>query len=284
MELNTSATSFLLIGFVSVEKVHHWVYTPLSVVYISILLGNGILIFPIRDDHNLHDPMHYFLAMLSTTDIGMTLITMPTVLCVMLMNHREISHSACFLQAYFIHSLSLVESGILLAIAYEQFIAICNSLRYTSILPNTQEIRIGVGNFIRGFVLILPLILHLYWFPGCRYHGLSHPFCLYQDLIKLACADITFNCLYPIVAMFSMVLLDCMILLCSYILILKMVLSSASREERSKALNTCVPHICCILVFYVTFIHQFGGNVPHLVHITMSYIYFLLPSFEFCHL
>lgn len=141
-----------------------------------------------------------------------------------------------------------------------------------------------MGNFIRGFVLILPLILHLYCFSGCRYHGLSHPFCLYQELIKLACADITFNCLYPIVAMFSMVLLDCMILLCSYILILKMVLSSASREERSKALNTCVPHICCILVFYVTFIHQFGGNVPHLVHITMSYIYFLLPSFEFCHL
>ncbi|XP_025315737.1 olfactory receptor 51B6-like [Canis lupus baileyi] len=284
MELNTSATPFLLTGFVGLEKAHHWISIPLSVVYISILLGNGILLFLIRVDHNLHEPMYYFLALLATTDLGMTLVTMPTVLCVMWINHREVSHGICFLQAYFIHSLSMIESGILLAMAYDRFIAIRNPLRYTSIITNIQVLKIGVGVFMRGFVLILPPILPLYWFSYCRSHVLFHAFCLHQDVIKLACADITFNRLYPVVVVFSMVLMDCLIIFCSYILILQTVMSIASEEERSKALNTCVSHICCILVFYVTvfgltFIHRFGKNVPHLVHIIMSYIYFLFPPF-----
>ncbi|CAD7671764.1 unnamed protein product [Nyctereutes procyonoides] len=284
IELNTSATPFLLTGFVGLEKAHHWISIPLSVVYISILLGNGILLFLIRVDHNLHEPMYYFLALLATTDLGMTLVTMPTVLCVMWINHREVSHGICFLQAYFIHSLSMIESGILLAMAYDRFIAICNPLRYTSIITNIQVLKIGVGVFMRGFVLILPPILPLYWFPYCRSHVLSHAFCLHQDVIKLACADITFNRLYPVVVVFSMVLMDCLIIFCSYVLILQTVMSIASEEERSKALNTCVSHICCILVFYVTvfgltFIHRFGKNVPRLVHIIMSYIYFLFPPF-----
>ena len=284
MELNTSATPFLLTGFVGLEKAHHWISIPLSVVYISILLGNGILLFLIRVDHNLHEPMYYFLALLATTDLGMTLVTMPTVLCVMWINHREVSHGICFLQAYFIHSLSMIESGILLAMAYDRFIAIRNPLRYTSIITNIQVLKIGVGVFMRGFVLILPPILPLYWFSYCRSHVLSHAFCLHQDVIKLACADITFTRLYPVVVVFSMVLMDCLIIFCSYILILQTVMSIASEEERSKALNTCVSHICCILVFYVTvfgltFIHRFGKNVPHLVHIIMSYIYFLFPPF-----
>ncbi|XP_045671343.1 olfactory receptor 51B6-like [Ursus americanus] len=282
MELNTSATPFLLTGFVGLEKAHHWISIPLSVVYISILLGNGILLFLIRVDHNLHEPMYYFLAMLATTDLGMTLVTMPTVLCVVWINHREISHGTCFLQAYFSHSFSTIESGILLAMAYDHFIAIRNPLRYTSVLTNTQVIKIGAGAFVRGFVLILPPILPLYWFSYCRSHVLSHAFCLHQDVIKLACADITFNRLYPIVVVFSVALMDCLIIFCSYILILQTVMSIASGEERAKALNTCVSHICCILVFCVTvfgltFVHRFGKNVPDLVHVTMSYIYFLFP-------
>lgn len=252
MELNTRAPTFLLTSFMGLEKAHHWISILLSVIQIAILHGNGILLFLIRVGHNLHEPMYYFLAMLATTDLGMTLVTMPTVLCAMWTNHREISHGSCFCQACFIHTFSVIESGILLAKAYDQFVAIHNPLRYTSILTNTQMIKIGVGVFMKGFTVILPPIFPLDWFSYCRSHFLSHAFCLHQDVIKLACADITFNCLYPIVMVFSMVLMDCLIIFCFYILILKTVMSIASGEEESKALNKCASHICCILVFYVT--------------------------------
>nr|XP_005580296.1 olfactory receptor 51B6 [Macaca fascicularis] len=284
MTLNNSASTFQLTGFQGLEKAQHWIFIPLLVDYISILLGNGTLLFLIRNDHNLHEPMYYFLAMLAATDLGVTLTTMPTVLGVLWLNHREIGHVTCFSQTYFIHTLSVVESGTLLSMAYDRFIAIRNTLRYTSILTNTQVMKIGVGVLTRAGLSIIPIVVHLHWFPYCRSQVLSHAFCLHQDIIKLACADITFNHLYPVVVLFAMVLLDFLAIFFSYIFILKTVMVIGSGEERAKALNTCVSHICCILVFYVTvvcltFIHRFGKHVPHVVHITMSYIYFLFPPF-----
>jgi olfactory receptor len=149
------------------EKSHHWISIPLLVAYISILLGNGSLLFLIRDDHNLHEPMYYFLAMLAATDPGITLTTMPTVLGVLWLNHREIGHGVCFSQAYFIHTLSIVESGVLLAMAYDRFIAICSPLRYTSILTDTQVMKIGIGVLTRAGLSIMPIIVRLHWFPYC---------------------------------------------------------------------------------------------------------------------
>ncbi|XP_004717131.1 olfactory receptor 51B2-like [Echinops telfairi] len=279
---NMSATYFLLTGFPGLEAAHHWISIPFCAVYFSVLLGNSTLLYLIKDDHTLHEPMYYFLAMLAGTDLMVTLTTMPTVMGVLWMNYRKIYPGACFMQAYFIHSLSVVESGVLLAMAYDRFIAIRNPLRYTSVLTNTRLLKLGLGVFLRGFLSILPVIVRLFSFSYCRSHTLNHAFCLHQEVMKLACADITFNRIYPVIFVSLTVFLDSLIILFSYILILKTVMGIASAEERAKALNTCMSHICCVLVFYVTviglsFIHRFGKKVPHLVHIIMSYVYFLFP-------
>lgn len=209
---------------------------------------------------------------------------MPTVMGVLWMNQREISYGACFLQAYIIHSLSIVESGVLLAMAYDRFIAIHTPLRYNSILTNSQVMKVGFGVLVRGFVPIVPPILPLCWFPYCHSHVLAHAFCLHQDVMKLACADITFNRVYPVILVALTFFLDALIILFSYVLILKTVGGIASGEKRAKALNTCVSHISCVLVFYITvigltFIHRFGKHAPRVVHVTMSYVYFLFPPF-----
>ncbi|XP_027714996.1 olfactory receptor 51B6-like, partial [Vombatus ursinus] len=222
-----------------------WISIPFFAVYFSVILGNGTLLFLIRYDQSLHEPMYYFLAMLSLTDLGVTLTTMPTVLGVLWLDYRKIHHGACFLQAYVIHTLSMVVSGILLAMAYDRFIAIRNPLRYTTILTNSRVVQIGVRVLLRGCVSIIPPIVPLHWFPYCRSHVLSHAVCLHQDVIKLACADITFNRIYPVILVF-LAFLDSLMVLFSYVLILKMVLGIASGEERAKALNTCVSHISCL--------------------------------------
>uniref|UniRef100_A0A8D1YUN2 G-protein coupled receptors family 1 profile domain-containing protein n=1 Tax=Sus scrofa TaxID=9823 RepID=A0A8D1YUN2_PIG len=262
------AAPFLLTGFPGLEMFHPWISISFFVIYVSILLSNGTLLFLIQEDHTLHEPVYYFLAILAATDLGVTLTTMPTVLGVLWLDHREISHGACYFQAYLIHSLSIVESGVL----------------YTSILTNAQVVKMGLGLLLRGFILVVPIITTLSGFPYCRSHGLSHAFCLHQDVIKLACADITFNRLYPIVLVSLTGFLDSVLILISYILILKTVMGVASGKEQAKALNTCVSHISCVLVFYVTvtgltLIHRFGKYVPQAVHIIMSYVYFLFPPF-----
>uniref|UniRef100_A0A673UP09 G-protein coupled receptors family 1 profile domain-containing protein n=1 Tax=Suricata suricatta TaxID=37032 RepID=A0A673UP09_SURSU len=264
---NISAAPFLLTGFPGLEIFHPWISISFFVIYVSIILGNGTLLFLIREDHTLHQPMYYFLALLAATDLGVTLKTMPTVLGVLWLDHRAISQGA-----------------FLLVMAYDRFIAIRSPLRYTSILTNAKVVKIGLGVLMRGFILIVPIIITLSGFSYCGSHVLSHAFCLHQDVIKLACSDITFNRLYPIVLVSLTGFLDSVLILISYILILNTVMGIASGKEQAKALNICVSHISCVLVFYVTvtgltLIHRFGKYVPHVVHIIMSYIYFLFPPF-----
>ncbi|XP_066216180.1 olfactory receptor 51B5-like [Saccopteryx leptura] len=215
---NISAAPFLLTGFPGLEIFNPWISTAFFAIYISILLGNGTLLFCIREDHTLHEPMYYFLAILAATDLGVTLTMMPTVLGVLWLDHREITWSLLF-QAYVIHSLSIVESGVLLIMAYDRFITICNPLRYTSILTNAKVVKIGLGVLMRGFILIVPMIITLSRFPYCRSHVLSHAFCLHQDVNKLARTDITFNRLYPVVLISLIGFLDSLLILISYILI-----------------------------------------------------------------
>ncbi|KAM4845221.1 olfactory receptor 51B4-like [Thomomys bottae] len=282
MWANNSAAPFLLTGFLGSEAIHHWISIPFLVVYSSILFWNGTLLFLIWNDHSLQEPMYYFLALLASTDLGMTLTTMPTVMGVLLLDQREISHGACFTQSYFIHTLAIVESGVLLAMAYDRFIAIRTPLRYNSILTNSRVMKVGLGVTLRGFVFIAPPLLRLYWLPYCRSHVLSHAFCLHQDVMKLACADITFNRIYPVVLVALTFFLDALIIVLSYVLILKTVMGIASGEERAKALHTCVSHVSCVLVFYITvigltFIHRFGKHAPPVIRVTMSYVYFLFP-------
>lgn len=181
---NISAAPFLLTGFPGLEMFHPWISISFFVIYVSILLSNGTLLFLVREDHTLHEPVYYFLAILAATDLGVTLTTMPTVLGVLWLDHREISHGAYYFQAYLIHSLSIVESGVLLVMAYDRFVAVCNPLRYTSILTNAQVVKIGLGLLLRGFILVVPIITTLSGFPYCRSHGLSHAFCLHQDVIN----------------------------------------------------------------------------------------------------
>ncbi|XP_069890821.1 olfactory receptor 51B2-like [Dipodomys merriami] len=281
---NSSNAPFLLTGFPGLKRVYHWISILFFAIYVFVLLGNGTLLYLIRDDRRLHEPMCYFLAMLAGTDLIVTVTTMPTVMRVLWLDYREISPGACFLQAYLIHSLSIIESGVLLAMAYDRFVAIQTPLRYKTILTNSRVMKIGLGVMLRGFVSIVPLIVRLSWFPYCRSHVLSHAFCLHQDVMKLACADITFNRIYPVVLVSLTFFLDALIIVFSYVLILKTVTGIASGEERAKALNTCVSHISCVLVFYITvigltFIHRFGKHASPVVHVTMSYVYFLFPPF-----
>ena len=88
--------------------------------------------------------MYYFLSMLALTDVGLTMATMPTTLAVLWFDHRLISFNACLVQMFFLHSFSVVESSVLLAMSFDRFVAISNPLRYASVLTNNVIIRIGV--------------------------------------------------------------------------------------------------------------------------------------------
>ncbi|XP_062983963.1 olfactory receptor 51G1-like [Elgaria multicarinata webbii] len=275
-------STFLLTGFPGLEYAHRWISLPFCIIYLTVILGNSTILHVIRTDASLHEPMYYFLAMLALTDLSLCLTTLPTVLGIFWFSSREITFSACFTQLFFIHSLSLVESAVLLSMAFDRFVAICNPLRYGSILTTQRIVRIGLAFVFRSFSLICPLPFLLRRFHYCRTNVLSHSYCLHLEIMKLACSDIIINHIYGLTVVAFTVGTDSLLILLSYIFILKTVLSIASREERLKAFNTCISHVCAVLLFYVpmiglSLIHRFGERAPHIIHILMSYVYLLAP-------
>ncbi|XP_053871991.1 olfactory receptor 51G2-like [Malaclemys terrapin pileata] len=281
-DTNFNSAVFLLTGLPGQEDVHLWISIPFCLVYVISIIGNSVILFIIKTDPTLHEPMYIFLSMLAITDLGISITTIPTILGIYLFNSREISLDACFAQLFFIHSLSFIESSILLLMAFDRFVAISNPLRYASILTLPRIAKMGLVFVLRGFVLTFPLPFLLKRFRYCRANVLSHSYCLNQEVMKLACSDITINSIYGLFITLLMVGLDSLLIFLSYVMIFKTVLKVASPTECLRALNTCVSHLCAVVLFYtpeigLSLLHRFGKGSPPLLQILLGYIYLLVP-------
>ncbi|XP_030406208.1 olfactory receptor 51G2-like [Gopherus evgoodei] len=273
---------FLLTRLPSHGDAHLWISISFCFMYVISIVGNSVILFIIKIDSSLHEPMYIFLYMLATTDLGILITTMPTILGIYLFNSREISLDACLAQLFFIHVLHCIESSVLLLMAFDRFIAIYNPLRYTSILTLPRIAKMGLVAVLRATVIILPLPFLLKRFHYCRANVLSHSYCVHREIMNMACSDITVNIIYRLFTKLFQMGLDSLLIFLSYVMILKTVLSIGSHEECLRVLNTCFSHLCALLLFYtpeisLSVIQSFEkGSLP-LLQIVLGYISLLLP-------
>ncbi|XP_006870397.1 PREDICTED: olfactory receptor 51I2-like [Chrysochloris asiatica] len=274
--------SFTLTGLPGLESSQHWMFLLLGALYAVSIVGNALILFIIKEEQSLHQPMYYFLSLLSVNDLGVSFSTLPTVLTTFCFHLRKINFDSCMAQMFFIHLFSFAESGILLAMSFDRYVAICNPLRYATVLTDARVVCMAISVIIRSFCMVFPLPFLLKRLTFCKANVLSHAYCLHPDLIRLPCGDITINNIFGLFIVISTFGLDSALILLSYVLILRSVLAIASREERLKTLNTCVSHICAVLMFYVPMVGvsmaaRYGKHAPKYVHTLMSLIYLFVP-------
>ncbi|XP_074840465.1 olfactory receptor 51G2-like [Carettochelys insculpta] len=279
---NISSATFLLAGIPGLGAENSWISIPFCILYLTAILGNGLILFVIKTQKNLHQPMFLFLSMLSVTDLGLSASTMPTVISVFLFNNREIGLDVCLAQLFFIHTFSVMESSVLLAMAFDRFVAIQHPLRYASTLTTSRIGNIWLASIIRASGLHIPTVILLKRLPYSRVQPLSYSYCLHPDVMKVACADTMLNNIYGLVTVLSTLVLDSVLIVLSYILILSTVMSITFWRKRLKALNTCVSHICVTLLFYIplislTMISRFMKNALPQSQILGTYLHLFLP-------
>ncbi|XP_069059505.1 olfactory receptor 51G2-like [Pleurodeles waltl] len=279
---NSSLPSFILMGIFGTNDEHVWLSIPLCVSYSFSLIGNSLIIFIVKADMQLQEPMYFLLSMLAATDLGMTLITLPTVLGVLWFEFRTMNFNVCLTQMYFIHSLTATGSAILVAMAFDRYVAICNPLRYASIL-HPMISKIGLVVLGRGVIIMLPQPFLLTRLDYCGNKKLHHAFCFFPDLMKLACTDITINNIYGLFTVILTFCLDSVTILFSYLMILKTLLTSASKEKSLKAFSTCASHISVVLIFYIpliglTMAHRYAKNASPLLPLAMGFVYLCIPQ------
>ncbi|KAM9220668.1 LOW QUALITY PROTEIN: olfactory receptor 51D1-like [Dugong dugon] len=275
------AAYFLLVGIPGLgPSIHFWLAFPLCFMYSLASLGNLALFLIIRLERRLHEPMYLFLAMLSTIDLVLSSVTMPRMASLFLID-IQMEFNVCLAQMFLIHALSAMESAVLLAMAFDHFVAICHPLRHASVLTGPTVAKTGLAALTRGFVFFFPLPFILKQLSYCRTHTVTYSFCLPQDIMKLSCTDTTVNVVYGLFIILSVMGVDSLFSGFSYILILWSVLARSSEAATFKAFNTCISHLCAVLVFYVPLIvlsvvHRLGG-LTSLLHVVMANVYLLLP-------
>ena len=252
-------------------------------MYTIIFLGNGIVLHIVWFDPALHQPVYFFLAMLAFVELGVSVSTLPTVLGFFLFGINDISFGGCLLQMFSMHSFTLMESGVLLAMSVDHFVAIYSQLWYTTILTIPRISWMGVTIASHSVVLMFPLLLLLKRLPFCSHNALTHSYSLHSDLIKLPCGDTRPNNIFGLFVISFTFGLDSLLIVISYVLILHAVLGIASGAGRWRALNTCASHTSALLVYYapvvsLSLIHRFGHHLPLLLQTVKAKVYlFFLP-------
>ncbi|XP_020031373.1 olfactory receptor 52A5-like [Castor canadensis] len=274
-----------LVGIPGLESIQHWIGIPFCVMYVIAVIGNSLILFIIKIENSLHSPMYIFLAMLAATDIALSTCILPKMLGIFWFHSPEISIDACLLQMGLIHSFQATESGVLLAMALDRYVAICNPLRHATIFSQQLLINLGVGVTLRALILIVPsLLLIKCRFKHYRTTVIFHSYCEHMAIVKLAAEDTRVNKIYGLFVAFSILGFDIVFVTLSYIRIFITVFQLPQKEARLKAFNTCIAHICVFLQFYLLaffsfFTHRFGSHIPPYVHILLSNLYLLVPPF-----
>uniref|UniRef100_A0A8C0IY92 G-protein coupled receptors family 1 profile domain-containing protein n=1 Tax=Chelonoidis abingdonii TaxID=106734 RepID=A0A8C0IY92_CHEAB len=271
-------STFILMGIPGLEAAHIWISILFSTSYIISLLGNFIVLFV----QTLHKPMYLLVCLLALTDISMSTSIIPKALCIFWFNLKGITVVGCLTQMFFLHAASVMHSAVLVTMAFDRYVAICNPLRYATILTNARIAKLGLLGLIRAVLFILPMPLLLSRQPFCANRIIPHMYCEHIAVAKMPCGDTTVNRTYGLVIAFVVIWLDLMLIALSYGLIIRDILRVSSKVVHQKALNTCTSHICVMLMSYTPCLfsyltQRFGqGIAPHL-HIILASFYFLVP-------
>lgn len=152
-------------------------------------------------------------------------------------------------QIFLLHSFVGSEMMLLVAMAYDRFIAICKPLHYSTIMSHRLCI---IFVFISWAVGILHSVSHLAFtvdLPFCGPNEVDSFFCDLPLVIELACMD-TYKMEILTLTNSGLISLGCFLaLIISYTVIL-ITVHRWSSSGSSKALSTLTAHITVVILFF----------------------------------
>ncbi|XP_012368852.1 olfactory receptor 1468-like [Octodon degus] len=255
MERNqTILSEFLLLGLPIQPEHQHLFYALFLTMYLTTALGNLLIIFLIQLDSHLHTPMYFFLRNLSFSDLCFSSVTIPKLLQNMQSQTPSIPYGGCLTQMYFFILFGDLESFLLVAMAYDRYVAICSPLHYTSIMsPKLCTCLVMLSWVLNAFHALLHTLLAA-TLSFCGNNVIPHFFCDLSALLKLACSDIHVNELVIFIMGGLVVIIPFLLIIASYIQIFSSILKVPSAQSIRKAFSTCGSHISVVSLFYGTII------------------------------
>ncbi|XP_018522740.1 olfactory receptor 146-like [Lates calcarifer] len=221
--------------------------------YLFIMLANVGIAVLVFTDKSLHQPMYLLFCNLPFNDILGNSIMVPRLLIDILRppSERLISYYECVVQAFASHMFGTASHTVLMIMAFDRYVAICNPLRYSAIMTNNMLIKLTVSAWGVAFVLVGILLGLTIRLNRCRTQ-ISSPYCDNASLFKLSCESVFINNIYGLT--FTVVLLTSSIgsIVLTYTKITVVCLTSKNKSLNSKALKTCSTHLVVYLIMFLS--------------------------------
>ncbi|XP_064232785.1 olfactory receptor 13C7-like [Aotus nancymaae] len=249
---------FILLGLSAHPKLEKTFFVLILLMYLVILLGNGVLILVTILDSRLHTPMYFFLGNLSFLDICYTTSSVPLILDSFLTPRKTISFSACAVQMFLSFAMGATECVLLSVMAFDRYVAICNPLRYPKVMSTATSVPMAAGSWVAGSLTAMVQTSLAMRLPFCGDNIINHFTCEILAVLKLACADISVNVISMGVANVIFLGVPVLFISFSYVFILATILRIPSAEGRRKAFSTCSAHLTVVVVFYGTILFMYG--------------------------
>ncbi|XP_032872532.1 olfactory receptor 52E2-like [Amblyraja radiata] len=253
---NWSHVEFILQGVPNGDGHHLVIFFAFMLVYIAILLANGTIMYLIKTEPRMHGLMYYLLCLLALIDVVLGNVTIPKLLAMYLSRSMLISLEACATQMFFVYCTALSESTLLVAMAYDRYVAICHPFRYHQLTLPRVLLAVGGVVLLRAacFAAVAALLTRATY---CRSNYIENCYCNYGSLSKLACSGTLASDVITYPLSFLITLPDSSLIGYSYYKIFRVASRSGRGEARTKALNTCTTHICVLLLFYTSALFEF---------------------------
>ncbi|XP_071774234.2 olfactory receptor 8G17-like [Centroberyx gerrardi] len=231
--------------------------------YLFIMFANVGIVVLVCIDKSLHQPMYLLFCNLPLNDILGNSIMVPRLLTDILVppSERLISYYECVVQAFTSHMFGTTSHTVLMIMAFDRYVAICNPLRYTTIMSDKMVLKLTVSAWGVAFVLVAILLGLTIRLKRCR-TLIANPYCDNASLFKLSCESVFINNIYGLT--FTVVLFTASIgsMVLTYAKITTVCLTSKNKSLNSKALKTCSTHLFVYLImfscgFLVIILHRF---------------------------
>ena len=171
------------------ESLFLLVFVIFLLIYLFILVGNALILVAVVIEPSLHKPVYFFPINLSALDILFTTTTVPKMLSLFLRGDRYLSFSACFLQMYLFHSFSCSEAFILVAMAYDRYVAICRPLHYTALMTPQTNAALAASAWLTALLLPIPAVVQTSHMAFDSTVYIYHCFCDHLAVVQASCSD-----------------------------------------------------------------------------------------------
>ncbi|XP_073403099.1 olfactory receptor 5G9-like [Dendrobates tinctorius] len=250
----TIVSTFILLGFQSLHQYRSLLFLTFLLLFLAIILGNLLIILLVSLCENLNSPMYFFLSHLSSCDLLLSVVIVPLMLTTISRDNGSVSFFGCFTQFYLFGALATTECLLLSVMSYDRYVAICNPLRYSSIMNFRRCLYLVLLCWVIAFSLMLNTTFQLFKLQFCGPNVIDHFFCDLAPLLQLSCSDTSYMEMENLLTGGPATFIPLMYITGTYFAIFFNLLKIPTTIGRQKAFFTCSSHLTVVCLYYGTLI------------------------------